>query len=103
LDGKVVFAGEIQNERVIPYYHAADVFALASVARTEAFGIVQVEAMAAGIPVVNTRIDSGVPFVSLHEQTGLTVPPQDPAALAAALNRLLDDNELRHSLGDAAR
>jgi glycosyltransferase involved in cell wall biosynthesis len=103
LSSKVVFAGEIQNERVIPYYHAADVFALASVARSEAFGIVQIEAMAAGLPVVNTRLDSGVPFVSLNERTGLTVPPADPAALATALNRLLDNDELRRSLGAAGR
>lgn len=99
---KVVLSGEIQNEQVAPYYHAARVFALASVARSEAFGIVQIEAMAAGLPVVNTQLDSGVPFVSLHGKTGLTVPPADPDALAAALNRLLDDEQLRQSLGRAA-
>jgi len=99
---KVVFAGEIQNERVTPYYHAADVFALASIARSEAFGIVQIEAMAAGLPVVNTRLDSGVPFVSLHDQTGLTVPPADPEALAQALNTILDNAQLRESFGRAA-
>jgi glycosyltransferase involved in cell wall biosynthesis len=98
---KVVLVGEVQNERVIPYYHAAQIFALASVARSEAFGIVQIEAMASGIPVVNTGLDSGVPFVSLDGQTGLTVPPADPDAMAAALNRLLDDAELRGTLGSA--
>ncbi len=102
LGEKVVLAGEIQNAQVTPYYHASDLFALASIARSEAFGIVQIEAMAAGIPVVNTALDSGVPFVSLHEKTGLTVPPENPDALASAINRLLDDQNLRLSLGRAA-
>jgi glycosyltransferase involved in cell wall biosynthesis len=103
LADKVIFAGEIQNQNVVPYYHAADLFALASVARSEAFGIVQIEAMAAGLPVVNTGLDSGVPFVSLHQQTGLTVPPSDVNALAAAINRLLDDQPLRQRFAAAAR
>ncbi len=102
LSKRVHFAGNIAGE-LTSYYHAADVFALASIARSEAFGIVQIEAMAAGTPVVNTSLESGVPFVSLHAKTGLTVPPADPGALADALNCLLDQPELRRSLGDAAR
>jgi glycosyltransferase involved in cell wall biosynthesis len=78
-------------------------FALPSVARSEAFCIVQIEAMEAGVPVVNTSLDSGVPYVSLHEQTGLTLPPGDSGALPTALNRLLDDSDMRRSFGSAAR
>ncbi|MGB6941370.1 MAG: glycosyltransferase [Bryobacteraceae bacterium] len=100
---RVFFLGKIDHETLVSCYHAASVFALASIARSEAFGIAQVEAMAAGLSVVNTQLDSGVPFVSLHGQTGLTVPPEDPQALAAAITRLLQDPALRANYGEAAR
>jgi glycosyltransferase involved in cell wall biosynthesis len=100
---RVHFVGKVGHDQLVASYHAADVFVLASVVRSEAFGIVQIEAMAAGTPVVNTSLDSGVPFVSLHELTGLTVPPGDSEALAGAINRLLDNQALRLSLGNGAR
>lgn len=99
---RVHFMGKISHELLAACYHAAKVFVLASILRSEAFGIAQVEAMAAGLPVVNTQLDSGVPFVSIHERTGLTVPPGDPGALAEAVNRLLDNPDLKVSLGAAA-
>jgi rhamnosyl/mannosyltransferase len=98
---RVNFAGEINDAGAMAYYHAAALFVLASVARSEAFGIVQIEAMAAGLPVINTSLDSGVPHVSVHGETGLTVQPADPQALAAAINRLLDDSDLRQLFGQA--
>ncbi len=99
---RITFLGRI-SDNLASYFHAADVFALPSCDRSEAFGIVQLEAMASGIPVVNTRIDSGVPYVSLDGITGFTVAPKNSEEMAAALNRLLDNSELRQRMGCAAR
>lgn len=99
---RVTFLGNLPNEAVIPYYHAADIFVLPSIARSEAFGIVQIEAMAAGKAVVNTDLDSGVPYVSQHGITGITVKPKNSAALAEAINLLLDNGDLRYAYGSAA-
>jgi glycosyltransferase involved in cell wall biosynthesis len=85
-----------------PYFAAASIFVLPSVTRAEAFGIAQVEAMAAGLPVINTDIDSGVPEVSLDGETGLTVPPGNETALAQAITTLLNRNDLRLQFSSAA-
>lgn len=97
---RVVFLGALSG--ITPYYHACDAFVLSSVSRSEAFGIVQLEAMACGKPVVNTRLQSGVPFVSQDGATGLTVVPRNSTEMAGALNRLLADNDLRQKYGDSA-
>ncbi|HVB81614.1 MAG TPA: glycosyltransferase [Candidatus Binataceae bacterium] len=99
---RVTFLGEMQPCEIAPYYHASDLFVLPSIVRSEAFGIVQLEAMAAGKPVINTRISSGVPFVSLDGVTGVTVAPRDVDALQQAINRLLHDEALRLRYGQAA-
>jgi glycosyltransferase involved in cell wall biosynthesis len=101
---RVVFIGEKKYQDVVPYYHAAHAFWFPSNARSEAFGLVQVEAMASGCPVINTAIPaSGVAWVSPHGETGLTVPMDDPGAFAKAANQLAADHALRDRLGKAAR
>jgi rhamnosyl/mannosyltransferase len=103
ISDRVTFAGEVHQNEMPLWYAAADVFAFPSIARSEAFGIVQLEAMASGLPVVNTSLDSGVPYVSVNEETGLTVPPSNPGALAAALEHLLSNSSLRTRFGLAGR
>jgi glycosyltransferase involved in cell wall biosynthesis len=98
---RITFLGSVPDLR--PYLHACDVFALPSVERSEAFGLVQLEAMSCGKPVVNTALPSGVPWVSRHGETGLTVPPRDADALGTALRTLLDDGALAARLGAAGR
>jgi glycosyltransferase involved in cell wall biosynthesis len=100
---RVHFEHGVSDAELVAFYAACDVFVLPSVARSEAFAIVQLEAMACSRPVVNTNLDSGVPFVSRHEESGLTVPPEDPHALAAAIRRILDDAHFRDELGARGR
>jgi rhamnosyl/mannosyltransferase len=101
LTSRVHFLGHITD--LAPYFAAADVFAMPSISRAEAFGMVQLEAMAAGLPVINSDIQSAVPEVSVHGQTGLTVMPGDSEALAKALRSLLENREMRLRMGAAAR
>jgi rhamnosyl/mannosyltransferase len=97
---KTHLLGHVEN--LVPYYKASQLLVLPSVSRAESFGIVQIEAMAAGIPVVNTDIDSGVPEVSINGVTGITVRPKDPGALADAIRMLLDNPGVRAKYGQAA-
>ena len=100
---RVTFVGNVPNAEMGAYYGAADLFVLPSVARSEAFGIVQIEAMASGLQVVNTALASGVPGVSLDGVTGSTVEPNNPSVLAEALTGLLDDPDRRARFAVAAR
>ena len=101
LGDRAIFLGRIADEDLPAHYHAADVFCMPSVERSEAFGQVQVEAMACRKPVVCCDLGNGVNYVSRHGVTGLVVPPRDPGALARALNELLDDERTREKMGEA--
>jgi glycosyltransferase involved in cell wall biosynthesis len=103
LDATVTFLGSVEESDLGGLYAGCAFFAFPSSGNGEAFGLVQVEAMASGKPVINTRLDTGVPEVSLDGVTGITVPPRDAVALRAALLELWTDQARVDHLGAAAR
>jgi rhamnosyl/mannosyltransferase len=103
LHERVVFMGRLSHRDKVASLHASDLLVLPATHRSEAFGVVQVEAMACSRPVVSTNIDSGVPFVNQDGLTGLVVKPGDDGELAEAMVRLLGDKALRYRLGSAGR
>ncbi|MBU8896343.1 glycosyltransferase [Corallococcus sp. M34] len=101
---RVTWAGYLSPDALRGAYRAATALWFPSNARSEAYGLSQVEAMASGLPVINTAIPhSGVPWVSQDGLTGLTVPVGDVLALALAARRLLEEPGLAERLGHAAR
>jgi rhamnosyl/mannosyltransferase len=104
LDGRVTFLGAVDEARLIALMQQSQVFVFPSTERSESFGLAQLKALACGLPVVSTTLP-GVSWLNRDGQTGLTVPPRDAPALAAAVNRLLTDAELhaRLAVGAVAR
>lgn len=101
---RVVLVGRLDDEALRALFRRAAIFCLPSISRAEAFGVVLLEAMARGLPIVASNITgSGVPWVNRHGVTGLNVPAGDAPALAAALSQLLADPVRRAHMGRAAR
>ncbi len=100
IGSRVVFLGSVKN--IVPYYHACDVFILPSVNRAEAFGMVQLEAMACGKPVISTEVGSGTSFVNRNGESGIVVRPKNSKALSNAILKLLGDGTLRRRMGNNA-
>ena len=91
---KVKLLGYIRSEEFASYYKACDVFCLSSIWKTEAFAIVQVEAMSCSKPVVATQIpESGVSWVNKQGYSGINVPIMDAKALSEAILRITDERE----------
>ena len=97
------FTGDLSDADLRALFASCAALVLPSTTRAEAFGYVQLEAMASGKPVISTDVPSGVSWVNQHERTGLIVRAGDVGALRAALRRLMDDGALRARLGDQAR
>ena len=104
LDEKVHLIGFVPDDELPALYGASDIFVMSSVMKTEAFGIVQIEAMSCGKPVVATNIpESGVSWVNAHGESGLNVEPADPKALADAIVSICSDENVYHKYSVGAK
>lgn len=106
VDEKVFFLGKIESVLLPSFYKAADVFCFPSIEKSEAYGVVQLEAMSVGTPVVSTEIvGSGVSWVNQHNISGLICQPKDVCGLSNTLSLLLNSERTleRLSLGAEKR
>ncbi|MFO8183550.1 MAG: glycosyltransferase [Candidatus Aegiribacteria sp.] len=86
----IVMERDPDDRKLLELYRNAGFLVLPSTMRSEAFGMVQTEAMACGVPVISTALPTGVPWVNMHGVSGLVVPPGDPLALAEAVRKMSD-------------
>ena len=100
---RIVLEGNVSDARLAFLYKHASIFVLPSVSNGEAFGIVQLEAMSAGLPIVNTDLPTGVPWVARDGQEAITVRPKSSKDLRDAIVRLITQKKERFTLGANAR
>ena len=104
LTHKVILLGRLSDEALADYYGACDLFCLSSIWKTEAFGMVQIEAMSCSKPVVATEIPgSGVAWVNKHGYSGLNVSPEDSVAIADAIKYILSDDRIYQTFSSNAK
>lgn len=100
LENRVRFLGLLPHEEIAPLLADLDIFVMPS--RREEWGVAAAEASAVGLPVVASRV-GGIPEIVVNAETGYLVPAEDPAALAEALGKLIDDPGLGARMGRAGR
>ena len=101
---KVHFLGKVlDDDEFVGLYHGCEMLVLPSITPNENFGVVQLEAMACGKPVVTTNLKSGVPVVGLKGKTCLIVEPCNSSQLASSMTMIFENKELKNKLGNAGK
>lgn len=104
IQNRVFFPGFIPDSELPAWFGACDVFVLSSVMKTEAYAIVQLEAMSCSRPVISTHIEgSGVHWVNAHGESGIIVPTRDSRALADAIVEITSDSTIYSQYCQRAR
>ncbi len=99
----VVFAGQVSDAEKVALLKGCRALVLPSHLRSEAYGMVLVEAAMFGRPLISCEIGTGTSYVNAHEESGFVVEPESPAALALAMKTLLTDDALSARMGEGAR
>lgn len=103
LGNRISLVPEVDIQTLQKHFNKCDLFVLPSVEKSETYGIVQIEAMACGKPVISTELGTGTSFVNQDKVTGFVVPPRDSSSLKEAINKLVEDDDLRLNLGRNAK
>ena len=103
LENKVFFLPPQGEKELINFYQAAKIFVLPSIFKSEAFGIVLIEAMACGKPIISTELGTGTSWVNVDEETGFVVQPKDSGALVKAINKILENKNLEQKFSENAK
>lgn len=103
LQNKFFIIPLMSQEKLVPYYYACDIFILPSVEKSEAFGIVLLEAMACGKPIISTELGTGTSFINQNQKTGLVIKPRDISEIELSIKKLLLDNYLKETMEKLAR
>lgn len=99
----VIFAGQVTDFEKVALLRSCKALVLPSHMRSEAFGMVLVEASLFGKPMVTCEIGTGTSYVNLHGETGLVIPPENPNELAASMNSIFSDDQLALKYAQGAR
>lgn len=100
---KIKLIPEVDEPTLHQHFNSCDLFVLPSVEKSETYGIVQIEAMACGKPVISTELGTGTSFINQNNLTGFVIEPRNSNLLAYSINKLLENDHLRQTLGRNAK